>query len=98
MLLESLDNLHRAGEQLVRRAQTLANADDIHGRIVRVASGFERLAEVQPDMFEDVVDEELAKYDRFLGEIADNGEKQAGILSDIKVGDCVGFRGPRIMN
>jgi programmed cell death 6-interacting protein len=63
----------------------VAEADDIQPRILRAASGLERLAEVQPAMFEDISDEELAKYDKFLQEVGENEQKQNGLLADIQV-------------
>jgi programmed cell death 6-interacting protein len=80
-----LDDIHRARSQLVRRAQSLADADDIRARILKVSSGFERFAQVEPAMFEDVLDEELSKYDKFLKEIGEVKQKQNGALSDIQV-------------
>jgi len=85
VLLEALDDLHRARNQLVRRAQSLADADDIQARILKVSSGFERFAQVEPAMFEDVLDEELAKYDKFLTEIDEAEQKQNDMLRDIQV-------------
>ena len=85
VLIEELDDLHRDRSQLVRRAQSLADADDIRVRILKVSSGFERFTQVEPAMFEDVLDEELAKYDKFLREIDEVGQKQNRILSDIQV-------------
>lgn len=85
VLLEELDDIHRARSQLVRRAQSLADADDIRARILKVSSGFERFAQVEPAMFEDVLDEELSKYDKFLREIGEVEQKQNGVLSDIQV-------------
>ncbi|KAG5647384.1 hypothetical protein DXG03_000454 [Asterophora parasitica] len=82
--IEALDDVHRAREQLVRRAQALASADDIRDRVVRAAAGFARLVEVTPAMFEDVSDEELAKYDRFLVEIGEIEMRQSGILAEIQ--------------
>ncbi|KAG6816889.1 hypothetical protein H0H87_002009 [Tephrocybe sp. NHM501043] len=82
--IEALDDLHKAREQLIRRTQALAAADNIRDRVMRVAAGFERLAEVKPAMFEDVSDEELAKYDKFLVEIGEIGQRQGGILSEIQ--------------
>ncbi|TFK40326.1 BRO1-like domain-containing protein [Crucibulum laeve] len=82
--LEELDTLHRERELLVKRARLLADADDIRPRILRAASGFERLTEVQPSMFEDVSDGELAKYDKFLQELINMEQKQNVILTDIK--------------
>lgn len=83
--IEALDDLHRVRNQLVHRAQALVDADDIRDRILRVASGFERLVEVEPAMFEDVLDEELAKYDKFLKEMGEMEQRQNGTLSEIRV-------------
>jgi programmed cell death 6-interacting protein len=83
--LEELDSLSRDRDQLVNRARRLAEADDIQPRILKVARGFERLTDVQPAMFEDVLDDELAKYDRILQDLADLEQKQIAILSDIEV-------------
>ncbi|KAF5371831.1 hypothetical protein D9615_009578 [Tricholomella constricta] len=82
--IEALDDMHRAREQLVRRAQALAAANDIEERVVRAAAGFARLVEVTPAMFEDVSDEELAKFDRFLREMAEIEQRQSGILAEIQ--------------
>ncbi|KAG6909867.1 hypothetical protein DXG01_014903 [Tephrocybe rancida] len=82
--IEALDDVHRAREQLVRRAQALAAADDIRGRVTRVAAGFARLTEIEPAMFEDVSDEELAKFDKFLVEMGEIGQRQATILAEIQ--------------
>lgn len=41
--------------------------------------------EVEPAMFEDVSDEELAKYDKFLKEMDEIEQKQNSILSEIQV-------------
>ncbi|KAF8638258.1 hypothetical protein AX17_002280 [Amanita inopinata Kibby_2008] len=84
VLLETLDSLHRDREQFVKRAQRLAKADDIRDRIVNEASKFENLVDVQPLVFEDVSDEELSKYDRFLVELKTFEERQNAILVDIQ--------------
>ena len=83
--LEELDTLRRDQKQLAHRAQSLAKADDIQPIILRAASGFERLTEVEPHMFEDVSDEQLAKYDKFLMDMSELAQKQSVILQDIKV-------------
>lgn len=84
--LEELDALHRDRIQLVHQASALEAADDIQPRILKVASGFERLAELKAEMFEDILDEEILKYDRFLSEMGSFRQKQEAILADIKVG------------
>ncbi|KAJ7104194.1 BRO1-like domain-containing protein [Mycena belliarum] len=82
--LEALDSLHRELQDFVRRAESLADADDIYPRIVNAASGLEKLAEVKPEMFEDVLDQELAKYDKFLEEINRSEGKQAELMATIQ--------------
>ncbi|KAJ6619711.1 BRO1-like domain-containing protein [Mycena sp. CBHHK59/15] len=82
--LEALDALHRGQQDFVRRAQSLAAADDIYPRILSAASGLEKLAEVKPEMFGDVSDQELAKYDKFLEEISKSESRQAELLNTIE--------------
>jgi programmed cell death 6-interacting protein len=84
-LLESLDRLHQDIQSLVQRADALAHADDIHHRIVKVASGFERSAEVVPAMFEPTLDDELAKYDKYIQGIEDFQPRVQDLLDSIKV-------------
>ncbi|KXN89114.1 pH-response regulator protein palA/RIM20 [Leucoagaricus sp. SymC.cos] len=83
--LEELDAIHRGRFQLVHQTRDLEAADDIQSRILKVASGFERLAELRAEMFEDILDEELAKYDKFLNEMGSYRQKQESVLADIKV-------------
>jgi programmed cell death 6-interacting protein len=84
VLLEQLDDLVRDRNQLVLRAKRLADADDISVRIVKEAAGLERWAEVQPSMFEDTLDQELAKYDKFRREIEDSAARQSELLESLK--------------
>jgi programmed cell death 6-interacting protein len=85
VLLESLDDLHRERKNIVKRAQRLADADDISDRVLKEASKFDKMADIQPLMFEEASDEELAKYDKFLVELREFEEKQNSILADVKV-------------
>ena len=85
LLLESLEDIKRIRRKLVDRATQLADADDIGPRIMKVATGFERWLDVQPEMFADVSDEELVKYDKFLQDMENTREKQESTLKDIKV-------------
>ncbi|KAG7089614.1 hypothetical protein E1B28_011280 [Marasmius oreades] len=82
--LEDLDRLQSEREDIVRRAKKLAEVDDIRQRILKVAGGFERLGEVQPAMFEDVFDEELAKYDKFIKLMNDLQPRQEQLLNSIR--------------
>ena len=83
--LEGLDTLNRDRDQLVYRANSLVAADDIEPLILKASSGFEQLADIQPEMFEDVSDEQLAKFDKFLVEMSEIERKQNDILEDIQV-------------
>ncbi|KAH7913212.1 BRO1-like domain-containing protein [Hygrophoropsis aurantiaca] len=83
-LLESLDEIHRSRDDLVARAQRLAEVDDIRSKILKVATNFERWIEVRPAMFEDVSDAELSKYDKFIQGLAEGKQKQTEILDAIK--------------
>jgi programmed cell death 6-interacting protein len=83
--LESLDNIKRARAQIIERAQRVADHDIIKDRILQAAEGFDHLDEVKPVVFEDIMDEELAKYDKFLQELIENEEKQNDILASITV-------------
>ncbi|TFK72898.1 BRO1-domain-containing protein [Pluteus cervinus] len=84
-LLDSLKEIHRMSEDLIERATATAEFDDIRERIITVSSGFEKLAEVQPAMFEDILDEELSKYDKFLQEISDLEQRHSTTLNEVKV-------------
>jgi programmed cell death 6-interacting protein len=84
VLLEQLDDLVRERSQLVSRAQRRADADDISTRIVKEAAGLEKWVEVQPSMFEDTLDQELAKYDKFRRDIEDSGVRQTELLENVK--------------
>ncbi|KAH9058360.1 pH-response regulator [Lactarius vividus] len=84
VLLEQLDDLARERSQLVSRAQRLSDADDISTRIQREAAGLESWAEVQPSMFEDTLDQELVKYDKFRHDIEEGATKQSELLVNVK--------------
>ena len=84
MLLEQLDDLARERNQLVSRAQRLADADDISTRIQKEAAGLESWVEVQPSMFEDTLDQELVKYDKFRRDIEEGASKQSELLENVK--------------
>ena len=45
----------------------------------------ERWVEVQPSMFEDVLDEELSKFDKFRNDIEAGAVKQEEVLESVKV-------------
>ena len=84
LLLEQLDDLARERNQLVSRAQRLADADDISTRIQKEAAFLESWTEVQPSMFEDSLDQELVKYDKFRRDIEEGASKQSELLENVK--------------
>ena len=84
VLLEQLDDLAHERNQLVLRAQRLADADDISTRIQKEAAGLETWTEVQPSMFEDTLDQELVKYDKFRHDIEEGAAKQMELLGNVK--------------
>jgi len=86
--LEELETLHRDCDQLVHRVQSRVSADDIRPRILKMASGFERLASVTPAMFENILDEELVKFDKYLTELTGLKHKHEDMLNGIQV-SCI---------
>ena len=84
-LLEQLDDLSKTRAEIVARVDRLASSDDITQRIAKAASAMEQWVNVQPAMFEDVLDEELCKYDKYRVQLEENGQKQDEILDTVKV-------------
>lgn len=84
-LLDEIKAIHRQLDDVIDRAKRTAGIDEITERILKMSNGFEKFAEVQPAMFEDVMDNELAKYDRFPAEIAELERKQSSILKNLEV-------------
>ncbi|KAG6329304.1 hypothetical protein ID866_9784 [Astraeus odoratus] len=82
--LESLDQVKQDRSQLVARAQRLVEVDNINPSIIEAASRFDRWEELTPEMFVDVSDGGLAKYDRFIQGLAEGQKKQEGILETIR--------------
>ncbi|EJD06562.1 BRO1-domain-containing protein [Fomitiporia mediterranea MF3/22] len=80
--LETLDDLRSSRAQLVQRARRLADGDDIQPRIMREAAAFERWREVEPVMFENTLDQEMNKYERFKDGVEESADKQVE-LSDL---------------
>ena len=83
--LESLDGVQRERAQSVTRAKRQAQAEDITPRIVRAAAAVEQWTEVQPSMFEDVIDEALVKYDKYREDIEAGEQVQEVLLESITV-------------
>ncbi|KAI0783675.1 pH-response regulator [Abortiporus biennis] len=84
VLLESLDDVQRSRHEQVIRAKRLADAEDITPRILKAAAGFEQWVEVKPAMLEDVLEEEMMKYEKFRDEIVRGKQKQEELLASIK--------------
>ncbi len=85
VLLEKLDDLSKSREELVARVNRLAASDDITPRVLKAASAMEQWVNVQPAMFEDILDEELSKYDRFRRQLEDDERKQDELLAAVRV-------------
>ncbi|KAJ3482919.1 hypothetical protein NLI96_g6648 [Meripilus lineatus] len=83
-LLEDIDSLQLARRDTVSRAQRLAEVDDISPQVMKKAAGFEQWVEVQPAMLDDVLEEELAKFDKFREDVENGREKQETLLSSIQ--------------
>ncbi len=83
-LLEQLEDLSKARAELVARVDRMTASDDITQRVARAASAMEQWVNVQPAMFEDILDEELSKYDRFRVQLEDNGQKQEAFLQSLQ--------------
>lgn len=83
--LEKLDDLSKSRGEVGARVSRLAGADDITPRILRAAAAMEQWVNVQPAMFEDILDEELAKYDKFRVQLQDDERQQAELLDAVKV-------------
>jgi programmed cell death 6-interacting protein len=84
-LLESLDDIRRTRDDFVVRAQRRAESDDIRPKVLAAAANLEHGIEMSAVMFEDVSDNELAKYDKFIQGLTEGRKKQEEILSSIKV-------------
>ncbi|KAH8118025.1 BRO1-domain-containing protein [Phellopilus nigrolimitatus] len=82
--LEALDDLRTARAQLAQRAQRLADADDIQPRIMREAAVVERWTEIEPAMFENTLDQEMNKYQKFKDGIEEGADKQVELIESIK--------------
>ncbi|KAG1871986.1 BRO1-like domain-containing protein [Suillus tomentosus] len=83
-LLESLDDVRRTRDDLIVRAQRRAESDDIRPKILAAAANLEHKIEMSAVMFEDVSDNEFAKYDKFIQGLTEGRKKQEEILSSIK--------------
>ena len=77
--------MSKSHTELVARVKRLAAGDDITPRILKSAAGMEQWVNVQPAMFEDILDEELAKYDKFRVQLQDDERQQAELLDAVKV-------------
>ncbi|EIN04799.1 BRO1-domain-containing protein [Punctularia strigosozonata HHB-11173 SS5] len=84
VLLESLDDLRRDRAAIVRRTKVAVEMDDIRPRILRAAANIERWAEVRPAMFEDVLEEEMRKFERFAEDLTGQAREQGEMLEVLK--------------
>ncbi|KDQ14864.1 hypothetical protein BOTBODRAFT_158886 [Botryobasidium botryosum FD-172 SS1] len=82
--LEVLDDILLARSTLVSQVQQFASGDDIKPRIMREAAGIERWIEVNPAMFEDTLEEEMGKYERYREKMEQSKASQEELLEKIK--------------
>ncbi|KAG0706826.1 BRO1-like domain-containing protein [Suillus ampliporus] len=75
-LLESLDDIRRTRDDLVVRAQRRAESDDIRPKVLTAAASLEHGTEMSATMFEDVSDNELAKYDESIQGLTEGRKKK----------------------
>lgn len=94
--LEALDELRESRAQLVQRARRLADADDIQPRIMREAAAMERWTEIEPAMFENTLDQEMNKYEKFKDGVEESADKQIELTDLIKV-LLYSLRSPTVM-
>jgi programmed cell death 6-interacting protein len=85
-LVESVDDIQRERADIVRRARQLADADDITPQIARQAAGLARWTEVNPSMFEDMMEAELLKFGKFAKDVERDSGRQEEMLRDMRVG------------
>ncbi|KAF8339548.1 BRO1-like domain-containing protein [Cantharellus anzutake] len=83
-LLEKLDDLKSARETILSRSRHLAQEDDIKPSVVRKANTFEAWSEIGPEVFDDIVNEGLAKYDKFRDQLEENASVQEEVLIKIE--------------
>ena len=83
--LDSLARIQKERAEYVEKAKRLADSEDITPRILHAAATLEQWVEAQPSMFEEVLDEALAKYDTFREEIVAGEQTQEVLLESIKV-------------
>ncbi|KAF8526304.1 BRO1-domain-containing protein [Hysterangium stoloniferum] len=82
--LESLDDLVHARSELVQRVQRISETDNVTPRFMREASAHARWVEVRPDVFEQAIEEELGKYDRYRTELEESERRQEEALNGIR--------------
>ncbi|KAI0359835.1 BRO1-domain-containing protein [Trametes cingulata] len=83
-VLERLEDLSKARAGIVGRVDRQASSDDITPRIAKAASAMEQWVNVQPAMFEDILDEEMCKYDKYRVQLEENGAKQDELLQSLR--------------
>ncbi len=86
--LEDLEDMHTERSRIVADAKRTAEQDDLRPIIVQEAT---RMAhggsgDVKSEWFENVFEEELKKYGRFVSELEDNQKRQEELLAEIRVG------------
>jgi hypothetical protein len=84
-LLARLETSIQTCANIVDKAQSLANGDDICAVVSNSASAAERCFEVQPHMLSALCDKQLKRYDVFVQGIKDETKQQEDLLEAIQV-------------
>jgi programmed cell death 6-interacting protein len=87
--LEHLEDLRNARARCVESVRQRASTDDIKPRIMREAAGLARWVEVKPAMFEQTMEEEMGKFDRYRDSIEEGTEAQEQELARVEVSDLL---------
>lgn len=82
--LETLEDIIQSRTELVRRVQRIVNTDDVSGRFKREEASLARWTEVRPEVFDQAIEEELGKFDRYKEDLEQDQRRQDEALSGIK--------------
>lgn len=82
--MEALEDVQHARAELIHRVEHVAEIDDVAPRFMREASSVARWVEVRPQIFEQAIEEELNKYERYRKQLEQNQQRQEDALSIIR--------------
>lgn len=68
----------------MQRVERIAESDDVAPRFMREAAAVASWVEVRPEIFEQAIEEELSKYDKFREQLENGERRQEEALNGIK--------------